>query len=74
MVGDAWIVTLRFEDANVLGALAHFRSEGSTTAVITPRGDAIERITLRLENGVSANIAYWDYGAALTVEPVVATN
>ena len=63
-------VELRFADVDVLRALSHVPSTGRATVTVTIQDDLVTAVDIRLANGISAHEDLWDYGAALTVEPV----
>jgi hypothetical protein len=66
---DDWSVTLRFQEIDVLSALAHIPSTGPTTARITIEEAALD-IELWLGGQANATVTLTDFGAVLDVRPV----
>ena len=68
---DAWAVTLKFQDTDVLYALTHIPSTGPTTAHINiDDNDNALDIHLQLAGSADAIVSLTDFGAAVRVEPV----
>ena len=65
-----WVVELAYKDVDVLQALTHIPSAGPSAVEVTVDDQEIATVVVRLGNGVTARLAYADFGADLTVEPV----
>ena len=65
-----WVVELAYKDVDVLQALTHIPSAGPSTVEVTVEDQGLATVVVRLGNGVTARLAYADFGADLTVEPV----
>ena len=69
-----WVVEVAYEGVDVLRALTHIPSAGLSTAEITLEDRELAAVVVRLGNGAAARLAYSDFGADLTVEPVNETD
>jgi hypothetical protein len=65
--GHDWVVTLHFDDVDVLAALTHIPSTGPTTARVTVSGGFVTDIILRLHRDADAHMWFWDHGAHVVV-------
>jgi hypothetical protein len=70
---DRWTLTLHFADVDVLAALTHVPSAGSTTAEVTIVNDRVAEVALRLSGFGNAQLSFWDYGTDVSIEPVTTT-
>jgi hypothetical protein len=66
-VGDQWVVTLHFDDVDVLAALTHIPSTGPTTARVTLSDGFVTDVVLRLDGDAGAHLWFWDHGADVVV-------
>ena len=66
-IGDQWVVTLQFDDVDVLAALTHIPSTGPTTARVTLSGGFVTDVDLRLSGDAGAHVWFWDHGADVVV-------
>jgi hypothetical protein len=69
-IGDHRLVQIRFEGEDVLRSLSHIPSTGPTQASVMIRSGFVAETELRLQDGASARVELWDFGAPLVVEPV----
>ncbi len=66
---DESTLVLHFAAVDVLKALARVPSHGPTTVRVRLRDGLISEVGIEVSGGATATIAYWDYGADLTVAP-----
>jgi hypothetical protein len=71
---DGLVVTLRFDEIDVLAALTHIPSVGPTTARVTLRDGVIAAVVLELDGGARADITFREYGVEAAVKPPPVSN
>lgn len=71
---DDLVVTLHFDDIDVLAALTHIPSAGPTTARVTVHDGVITAVVLELDGGARADITFREYGVKVAVEPPPMSN
>jgi hypothetical protein len=71
--GLDWSITERFDGIDVLRALSHVPSTGTTMADVVVHDGLISHVTLHLAGEITADLTFWDYGTRATVEPIDAT-
>ena len=62
-------LTIAYDHTDLLDALTHIPSTGSTTADVTVIDGVLANVTIHLAGNVTAQLSFSDYGRETTIEP-----